>query len=86
MFLHKIPINYCSVCIKICGASDAVSTKTWLDVWTVELEDSMEAGGQAINEEWRNGVKYLKLKAVIDLCKRYRVHKNHQQLLTFFYQ
>ncbi|PKI57126.1 uncharacterized protein LOC116206646 [Punica granatum] len=50
-----------------------LSTKTWLDVWTVELEDSMVVGGQAITEEWRNDVKYLKLKAAFDLCKKHGV-------------
>lgn len=36
------------------------------------------AGGQATNEEWRNGVKYVKLKAIIDLCNRYRVYKKEK--------
>ncbi|OWM64144.1 hypothetical protein CDL15_Pgr018715 [Punica granatum] len=37
------------------------------------LGDSMVVGGQAITEEWRNDVKYLKLKAAFDLCKKHGV-------------
>ncbi|PON87412.1 hypothetical protein TorRG33x02_167650 [Trema orientale] len=46
-----------------------LSTKTWLDVWPVELEQLAKERSECIKSEF----KYLKLKAVIDLCRSYGV-------------
>ncbi|KAL5997450.1 hypothetical protein ACLOJK_008380 [Asimina triloba] len=45
-----------------------VSTKTWLDVWTLDLDDL-----HALRErtEWRVDVKYQKIRAVLELCEKY---------------
>ena len=48
----------------------AVSSKTWQDVWMLEFEHL-----SLIKEknEWKNDAKYLKLQAVLDLCKKHGV-------------
>ncbi|XVF11047.1 hypothetical protein REPUB_Repub07fG0235800 [Reevesia pubescens] len=47
-----------------------LSSKTWQDVWTLEFEHL-----SLIKEknEWKNDAKYLKLQAVLDLCKKHGV-------------
>ncbi|XP_061988185.1 uncharacterized protein LOC133706657 [Rosa rugosa] len=47
-----------------------LSSKTWLDIWPVGLEE-LSAVKEKI--EWKSDVKYLKLQAVVDLCKNYGV-------------
>ncbi|XP_031248760.1 uncharacterized protein LOC116106531 [Pistacia vera] len=47
-----------------------LSSKTWRDVWMLELEDLSIAKDKS---EWKSDAKYLKLQAVIDLCKKYGV-------------
>ncbi|KAF8027203.1 hypothetical protein BT93_E0192 [Corymbia citriodora subsp. variegata] len=48
----------------------AVSGKIWSDVWPVEWETLANLQERS---EWRSDVKYVKLQAVIDLCKKYGV-------------
>ncbi|XVE65302.1 hypothetical protein DITRI_Ditri07aG0169900 [Diplodiscus trichospermus] len=47
-----------------------LSSKTWQDVWMLEFEHL-----SVIKEkkEWKNDAKYLKLQAVLDLCKKHGV-------------
>jgi len=47
-----------------------LSSKTWLDIWPVGLEE-LSIVKEKI--EWKSDVKYLKLQAVVDLCKNYGV-------------
>jgi len=47
-----------------------LSSKTWLDVWPVGLEELSFVKEKI---EWKSDVKYLKLQAVVDLCKNYGV-------------
>lgn len=48
-----------------------MSSKTWLDVWPVGLEELSFVKEKI---EWKSDVKYLKLQAVVDLCKNYGVY------------
>lgn len=48
----------------------AVSSKTWLDVWPVGLE---ELSFVKEKNEWKSDLKYLKLQKVVDLCNKYGV-------------
>ncbi|KAF3449441.1 hypothetical protein FNV43_RR10169 [Rhamnella rubrinervis] len=47
-----------------------LSIKTWLDVWSVELE---ELSFVREKSEWKNDVKYVRLQTVVDLCRNYGV-------------
>lgn len=49
----------------------AVSVKTWLDVWSVELEELPFVREKS---EWKSDVKYLKLQTIVDLCRNYGVY------------
>ncbi|XP_030502904.2 uncharacterized protein LOC115718080 [Cannabis sativa] len=71
--LHNIVIN-CSGCvITLLGVMPwlniPLSTKTWLDIWSVDLEELAKERSENI----KNDFKYLKLKAVLDLCRSYGV-------------
>ncbi|XP_062073614.1 uncharacterized protein LOC133777876 [Humulus lupulus] len=46
-----------------------LSTKTWLDIWSVDLEELAKERSENIKSDF----KYLKLKAVLDLCRSYGV-------------
>jgi hypothetical protein len=47
-----------------------LSVKTWLDLWSVELE---ELSFVRERSEWKNDVKYVRLQTVVDLCRNYGV-------------
>ncbi|KAF4404374.1 hypothetical protein G4B88_014830 [Cannabis sativa] len=47
------------------NGSNPMSTKTWLDIWSVDLEELAKERSENI----KNDFKYLKLKAVLDLCR-----------------
>ncbi|KAF9611695.1 hypothetical protein IFM89_034878 [Coptis chinensis] len=47
-----------------------VSCKTWLDVWTLDLEDLPSLRERS---EWTNDAKYQKVRAIIELCDKYGV-------------
>ncbi|XP_022756361.1 uncharacterized protein LOC111304108 [Durio zibethinus] len=47
-----------------------LSSKTWQDVWTLEFEHLPLTKEK---NEWKNDAKYLKLQAVLNLCKNYGV-------------
>ncbi|XP_058103537.1 uncharacterized protein LOC131247114 [Magnolia sinica] len=50
-----------------------LSCKTWLHVWTLNLDDL-----HALREisEWKNYRKYQTVRAVLELCEKYRVIPN----------
>lgn len=48
-----------------------VSVKTWLDVWSVDLE---ELSFVREKNEWKSDVKYIRLQTVVDLCRNYGVY------------
>ncbi|XP_048320265.2 uncharacterized protein LOC125419109 [Ziziphus jujuba] len=47
-----------------------LSVKTWLDVWSLELE---ELPFVREKNEWKSDAKYLKLQTIVDLCRNYGV-------------
>ncbi|KAK9275780.1 hypothetical protein L1049_023049 [Liquidambar formosana] len=47
-----------------------LSTKTWSDIWTLEMEDLSILKERS---EWKSDIKYLKLQAIVDLCTKYGV-------------
>jgi hypothetical protein len=48
-----------------------VSAKTWQGIWAVGFEELAMAKEQG--DEWRSDSKYVKLQAILDLCKRFGV-------------
>lgn len=48
-----------------------VSSKTWLDIWPINLE---EMSFEGVEREYISEAKYAKLEAVVSLCKKYGVY------------
>ncbi|KAJ6962931.1 hypothetical protein NC652_001536 [Populus alba x Populus x berolinensis] len=56
-----------------------LSAKTWQGIWAVGFEElamAKEQGG-----EWRNDSKYVKLQAILDLCKRFGVNVPQKEVV-----
>nr|TKR85486.1 hypothetical protein D5086_0000246280 [Populus alba] len=56
-----------------------VSAKTWQGIWAVGFEElamAKEQGG-----EWRSDSKYVKLQAILDLCKRFGVNVPQKEVV-----
>ena len=47
-----------------------VSSKTWSDIWTMDLEDLSNILEKS---EWKSDVKYQKVQRLIDVCQKYGV-------------
>ncbi|XP_008448679.1 uncharacterized protein LOC103490778 [Cucumis melo] len=47
-----------------------LSSKTWLDIWPINLE---EMSFEGVEREYISEAKYAKLEAVVSLCKKYGV-------------
>ncbi|KAL7164868.1 hypothetical protein ACSBR2_040707 [Camellia fascicularis] len=47
-----------------------LSSKTWSDVWTMDLEDLLSIPEKT---EWKSDSKYQKVQKLIDLCQQYGV-------------
>ncbi|KAK9087981.1 hypothetical protein Syun_030375 [Stephania yunnanensis] len=58
-------VNYLNTSMHI-----SVSCKTWLDIWTLNLED---LPGLIERNEWKSDLKYQKVRGVIELCEKYGV-------------
>ncbi|KAI4311578.1 hypothetical protein MLD38_036465 [Melastoma candidum] len=58
--------------------SYSVSSKIWLDVWPVEIDNLSSLQER---NKWRSDVRYLKLQAIIDLCR----NTAHQRKNREFY-
>ncbi|KAK9146083.1 hypothetical protein Sjap_005986 [Stephania japonica] len=50
-----------------------LSCKTWLDIWTLNLED---LPGLIERNEWKSDLKYQKVRGIIELCEKYGVVPN----------
>ncbi|KAL6176006.1 hypothetical protein ACLB2K_052642 [Fragaria x ananassa] len=57
-----------------------LSSKTWLDVWPVGLE---ELSIVKEKPEWKSDVKYLKLQSAVDLCRNYGVVLQKKVVMGF---
>ncbi|KAB2626095.1 hypothetical protein D8674_017755 [Pyrus ussuriensis x Pyrus communis] len=58
----------------------ALSSKTWLDVWPVGLE---ELSFFKETNEWKSDIKYLKLQKVVDLCNKYGVFPRKKVIMGY---
>ncbi|PSR91630.1 hypothetical protein CEY00_Acc29009 [Actinidia chinensis var. chinensis] len=47
-----------------------LSSKTWSDIWTMDLEDLSNILEKS---EWKSDVKYQKVRRLIDVCQKYGV-------------
>ncbi|KAI5327591.1 hypothetical protein L3X38_026987 [Prunus dulcis] len=57
-----------------------LSSKTWLDVWPVGLE---ELSFVKEKNEWKSDLKYLKLQKVVDLCNKYGVFPQKKVIMGY---
>ncbi|KAL9406073.1 hypothetical protein Peur_003045 [Populus x canadensis] len=56
-----------------------VSAKTWQGIWAVGFEELAMAKEQG--DEWRSDSKYVKLQAILDLCKRFGVNVPQKEVV-----
>ncbi|GMP95502.1 hypothetical protein CsSME_00044525 [Camellia sinensis var. sinensis] len=63
-----------------------LSSKTWSDVWTMDLEDLLSIPEKT---EWKSDSKYQKVQKLIDLCQQYGDvfdNRHHQRYSEYYAQ
>ncbi|KAI5602003.1 hypothetical protein POPTR_001G141900v4 [Populus trichocarpa] len=56
-----------------------LSAKTWQGIWAVGFEELAMAKEQG--DEWKSDSKYVKLQAILDLCKRFGVNVPQKEVV-----